>query len=382
MTYLHDILNPQLLVDKIMQGYISVQKADNGRKIYNYTHKCQFDQAWSHETMVCRGLITDENEVIIGRPFPKFMNYGQTPIPKYALNSPPTFVSLKMDGSLGIIHWDPKNHWWDIATRGSFYSDQAQWARDYMHRTYGLEYLTNPASFGGLGTTTLVEIIYPGNRIVVDYGKEEKLAYLALIDNRSGEDLFPANFGWDPSEVFYVPENFRIGEVQDAYLLATSEEFEDQEGVVACWVRPGETSFRLKFKHPRYLELHKCLTGVTTKTIWQYMSTGDMEHRDFVINNVPDEMFRWMMRVEDELEQQSRHILHLVDQDFTKICQQIGEPQNTPEYKRKFAELALNKQNSGMIFAYRDQNLPKMQKMIWDQIKPKGNQPFRVDEDV
>jgi RNA ligase len=65
-----------------------------------------------------------------------------------------------MDGSLGILYKvDGKPY---LATRGSFVSDQAVAGTAMLHERYG-DYEFED------GFTYLFEIIYPENRIVIDY---------------------------------------------------------------------------------------------------------------------------------------------------------------------------------------------------------------------
>ena len=63
------------------------------------------------------------------------------------------------------------------AHRSRLTSEQATRATDLYRRKY-TEFRPNP------GLTYLFEIIYPGNRIVVDYGATEDLILLAVIDHR------------------------------------------------------------------------------------------------------------------------------------------------------------------------------------------------------
>ncbi|MGF2075356.1 RNA ligase, partial [Enterococcus casseliflavus] len=88
--------------------------------IYNYTQKTQYEQYWTEETSVCRGLILDSHDRIIARPFRKFRNieeYG----PDWTPPAEPFDVTTKLDGSLGITYLTPDGI--QIATRGSFTSD-------------------------------------------------------------------------------------------------------------------------------------------------------------------------------------------------------------------------------------------------------------------
>ncbi len=45
--------------------------------IHNYTQSCQFEKAWNDLTVMCRGLITDLDGLIVARPFRKFFNLAE-----------------------------------------------------------------------------------------------------------------------------------------------------------------------------------------------------------------------------------------------------------------------------------------------------------------
>jgi len=87
--------------------------------IWNYSQKTQYEGKWDEITLRCRGLVTDDEDNIVARPFQKFFN-----IEEAKHNATKEFeVYEKMDGSLGIaFYYDGQ---WVFASRGSFTSDQA-----------------------------------------------------------------------------------------------------------------------------------------------------------------------------------------------------------------------------------------------------------------
>lgn len=120
--------------------------------ILNYTPECQFSKSWSDVTLRCRGLIVDAEGTVVARPFRKFFNLSEhdsPELPDVPYGSPFTAYE-KMDGSLGVIfHYNNK---WQIATRGSFESEQAK---------EGQKMLDDMDTSGMDKTMTyLVEIIY------------------------------------------------------------------------------------------------------------------------------------------------------------------------------------------------------------------------------
>ena len=157
---------------RVEDGLISAQKHDTLQLIiWNYTQTCQFSKAWDEYTMAARGLITDLEGNVVARPFKKFFNIDEreeTKIENLPTETPDVYT--KYDGSLGILYFDGDLPC--IATRGSFNSDQAKWATEWIQTKF-----LKKSDFLE-GYTYLFEIIYPENRIVVDYGKERNVCYL------------------------------------------------------------------------------------------------------------------------------------------------------------------------------------------------------------
>jgi RNA ligase len=144
--------------------------------IWNYSPEVQYNQLWDDITLQCRGLVTDNEGNVIAYPFKKFFNIEENkhrPTENFE-------VYEKMDGSLGILFFYEGK--WIVATRGSFTSPQSVKAREMLDTKYNLESI--PKSYA-----TLLEIIYPDNRIVVDYGDEEKLVVLGMTNRFNGKEL-------------------------------------------------------------------------------------------------------------------------------------------------------------------------------------------------
>src|SRR5713101_5956415 len=126
--------------------------------IWNYTPRCQYEHIWDEVTMQARGLITASDGTIKARSFEKFFNIEeyQGPIPLAHLR--PFTITEKMDGSLGIMYFADNKP--QIATRGSFTSEQAIKANDILCTKYGGITGLLKSCF-----TYLFEVLYPQNRI-------------------------------------------------------------------------------------------------------------------------------------------------------------------------------------------------------------------------
>jgi RNA ligase len=138
----------------ILNRYVNegwVEKNDHPTfpiSIYNYSRNTQFEGRWDEITKQCRGLILDNEGNVIAKSFPKFFNmeeHKSEEIPNESFE-----VFEKLDGSLGILFY--YNDQWNLATKGSFISDQAIKGME-MLKKYPTENLDK-------NKTYLFEIIY------------------------------------------------------------------------------------------------------------------------------------------------------------------------------------------------------------------------------
>lgn len=332
---------------EVEQGFVSKQTSKiDPYFIYNYTPSAQWSQHWTIATMQCRGLILDGEGNIIARPFPKFFNYGENPTPPRAFQKP-TMVQDKADGSLAVVYRGSDGY--RVATRGSFHSDQAEWATKWLNKTY-------PNFEQPEGVTTLAEIIYPDNRIVIDYGSEEKLVLLTAIDNATGADIPLEEITWWQGPVC---DQLAATDIEHAYHIATSGEFDNAEGIVCTWFNPGSPSLRLKVKHPEYVRLHRIITNFSEKRLWEALANGD----DYIalIDRVPDEFYQEVSDLIDNYTTRYQDI----EIDIEKVFNEI---KHLP--RKEFAGKAKAYSFASSLFAKLD-GKPYSQ-YIWKQLKP-GN---------
>lgn len=341
------------LTKMIDEKYISVQKHPTlPLFIHNYTHKAQFDRVWNNETLQCRGLITDTDWNIVSRPFRKFFNLGEL---GEDVNLEGDFtVTEKMDGSLGVSYFDTSIGW-AIATRGSFVSDQAYKANELLEKQYAdFANMMNPVN------TYLFEIIYPQNRIVVDYGTEEKLVLLAVIDTKSGEE-----FSYEELEAFrgYIPLVKKFNGITD---FSKIEQRPNSEGYV---VHFPATGLRFKVKFEEYVRLHKIITGVNAKRVWEFLKDG--QALDPLLERVPDEFYQWITNTKDRLvkEYETRE-----DTAF-----QVFKDAHLLETRKDQAVFILKQKEAipGVVFNMLDGK--PYDQIIWKDIEPPFEAPFKVE---
>lgn len=274
-----DVAVLQKLVD---EGYLTSRPHPTADLlIWNYTAKAQYEQHWTPEIMMCRGLITTGNGRVVSSPFKKFMNIEQHQGP---LPLEPFKVTEKMDGSLGISYIvDGKVA---IATRGSFTSEQAIHATELLYKRYEA-FL--PMMLQAFQYTYLFEILYPQNRIVCDYGEMDDLVLLTIIETDTGKEVDIHSSVWVNLWPFPIVK-YHDG-ITDIAILNTLEE-SNREGFVIRF----ESGLRVKAKFERYLILHKIISQLTPQHILELMQT-DKDVWETYILDLPDEFREDAMRI-------------------------------------------------------------------------------------
>lgn len=327
-----------LLASLVADGWLrSSRHPDADLWIYNYTEKAQYENHWTPETLVCRGLILDEDGHVVARPFSKFFNYGTPQVGD--LPAEPFTVTEKIDGSLGILYrldGDPC-----IATRGSFVSEQAQ---------EGTKMIREREIDCDAGTTPLFEIVYPSNRIVVNYGDRRELVLLAAIDNETGRDA--------PLPVYDGPKVEHHGPVPVERLA--EREQPNSEGFVVSF----QSGLRVKVKFAEYVRLHKIITGVTARMIWQ--SLKDDDDIDSMLDGIPDEIHRWIMETRAKL-----------TADFEWIeagCKRVFDARPDTQDRKTIAQYFIaSGENPAVLFRMLDGK--SYDELIWKAIYPEAMRP-------
>lgn len=334
------MINLVLLKEMIEGGFVNVQKhPTHDLFIYNYTQKTQFERVWNEVTLMCRGLILDAQYNIVARPFTKFFNLGE--MENQVLPNEPFEVFDKLDGSLGILYWIENEAF--IATRGSFSSDQAAKANMILQSKY-----ENILRGVDKTKTHLFEIIYPDNRIVVDYGGLEDVVLTAIIDNETGDDL--------PLQDIGFPIVTQYHGIKDIQILKTLEEA-NREGFVIKY----KTGLRYKVKFEEYLRIHRIVTQVSNINIWEYLA-ADMPF-DEILDRVPDEFYDWVKATSADLKAQYAAIENQCTADFKVL-----------ETRKETAAYFFTCAYPSVLFKMLDGQSYK--DVIWRLLRPKFQKPF------
>lgn len=314
--HLNDLIHPAHLASALDAKLVGIRESGDGQRIYNYTDAAMYTTgAWDNPAVrQCRGLIVDEHGTVVARPWGKFFNHGQKEAGSLDLSAP-VEVTDKMDGSLGILHKDadgkPR-----VATRGSFASDQAIHATQELRRDGEEPTLDWPDGF-----TPLVEIIYPANRIVCDYGAFDGLVLLGGVWIETGEyvgpDLASDLCNWEG----HLAWTFDYATLAEALAAAP------RPGAEGLCVRYLDRPHIVKIKQDDYVALHRIVTGLSERSVWQHMLDG--KPLDDLLGSLPDELHDWTREVwwrladaadgiEDEAQWVHEEIVYRLDPAFER----------------------------------------------------------------
>lgn len=246
--------------------------------IWNYLETIHYKDEWDEITSACRGLVVDCNGKVIARSFPKFFNIEEekhTHMDEYR-------VFEKLDGSLGILFFYDNE--WIFASRGSFISNQSVEGMKILNEKF--------PQYKDLDKTKsyIFEVIYPDNRIVVNYGIIRTVIYLTSFDTNGVEYLDidqMKELGFDVVE-----------EISNSKSLTEYKELNipNREGFVIRYAS-GE---RVKVKFENYISLHRIATNPTVKSIYTMMR--DNKTLDEMLSGIPDEFNDWFKDIYNRLQ--------------------------------------------------------------------------------
>jgi RNA ligase len=266
--------------------------------------------------------------------------------------------------------------------------------------------LTCDTSWLQRGTTYLCEIVYPENRIVVDYGDRQDLILLAAFEEDGTETpLAVAADDW--THVGSVVRTWPALPLDQLVKLAASNSRPDgtptsgvsTEGYVIRYAN----GVRAKVKLAEYVRLHKVLTGITERDIWRMLgmlkyadqppklvakalgcsvdevaviAAAGVSPLDALLDAVPDEFDQWVKSVAARLEFQARQLDARIVDEFDTI-------EHLASDRGAFARAAQSIEHPGVraaMFLRLDGKPTGLH--LWRAIRPETTAPYVTDEDA
>ncbi|MFD5254409.1 RNA ligase [Streptomyces bobili] len=349
LSHIGDLIDPALLARCLDEGFVREQTHPTlPLRILNYTEKAQFEREWNQVTLQCRGLVVDGQGQVLARPYTKFFNYSEHPKDTFSLDDP-VVVTDKLDGSLGILYPVPDGGY-AIATRGSFASDQARHATKVWEERYAATATIKP------GVTYLFEIIFPENRIVCDYGALDDLVLLGGIELATGAPIPASDLAWDGPRV----NTFDFATLAEALAAAPRP---GAEGFVLRF--PGRGDTMIKIKQDDYVALHRIITGLNARAVWERLGAGDTTAE--ICDGLPDEFHGWVKGVAAGLTAQRDAILAEANVQHRLFLDTLPEGWTRKEY----AALAGRSPLRAWLFQLLDDRDPSAR--IWHTLRPEGD---------
>ncbi|WRZ89565.1 T4 RnlA family RNA ligase [Streptomyces sp. NBC_01007] len=397
---LSDLFGVRELETAITAGHVT-RKAHPSLpiSILTYTRTCQYERAWTAVTLRCRGLVAEDGTgEIVAWPFPKFFNVPEHSLGHdhaRALPDEPFEVYDKIDGSLGIVfHYDRR---WRVASKGSFTSEQARWAQRRL----------DERSTGGLvpGGTYLAEIVYPGNRIVVDYGDRHDLVLLGAYD-ADGRERPLGSVAHEWAGIGTVVRRWPAPPLAELLRLAAADTRPDgrpttglaEEGYVVRYA----SGLRAKAKLAEYVRLHEILTGVSERDIWRRLGLQRYAGRppklvakalgcpvaevtalaadgkgplDALLERVPDEFDQWVRGVAARLEREHAARTARATAEYAAIAHLGADRAEFARAARRIGDSSVR----ACMFLILDGRPTGLH--LWHAVKPEGAAPFVADDE-
>lgn len=372
LTILQDYINRELLE---VQSHPTLPL-----KIYNYSRTCTFNRVWDDITLNMRGTILDNDGKLVAMGFKKFFNLEEIINQPQQVEGTPSrcnlqekgivkipygedvYIETKMDGSLGILF--NYQDQWIMSSKGSFISEQAIKGREILNK-YNLNCLPKNNYY-------IFEIIYPANRIVVNYGDVEELVLLGIVDAVKFTELEPeAKKLWSQLIGCRFANSFIAGKVRDENglrELAKRWRLEDDKNSEGYIFHFWPSNFRCKVKFAEYCRLHSLVTQCSNLDIWRALK----ENKEFNLENVPDEFDEFVRRTTIQLKKEfNKYLIEpfywfgrllKIDVFTTQKEKAVWINENVP---KKYKSVVFNLLNGTDYSKY-----------VWREIRPTFEKPF------
>jgi RNA ligase len=197
------------------------------------------------------------------------------------------------------------------------------------------------------------------NRIVVDYGDYEGLVLLGTFD-ASGKEYdieIWREYGFDVVKKYDGIKDFKE---------LKSMVKDNQEGFVVKFTN-GD---RMKIKSEEYIRLHRILTNVSNRDIWEYLKDG--KPLDEIIEKVPDEFYDWVKQTKESFITQ----YETLESEYKWIFKVMNRVPNINN-RAVFANYAKMYKHPSILFNMLDGK--NYSEIIWGLLYPSYSKPFKKE---
>lgn len=165
-----------------------------------------------------------------------------------------------------------------------------------------------------------------------------------------------------------LPNSLPLVKVYDGLAdFKTLEQRPNSEGYVISYA----SGLRVKIKFDEYKRLHRLVTGVNAKTIWELLKNGDSYTE--LLDRVPDEFYNWVKTTVRDLQAKYTEIELQAVRDFTDILR----PDSATTGRKAFAASATKRTYPQLLFAMLDGK--PYEAAIWKMLRPAAEKPFKME---
>ena len=328
------------------EGRVTAHR-QNGLVGFKYSMNTIYTGDWDDVTLNARGIVFNEKTgEIVARPFQKFFNYQEfydgegnysalwehVPL-AWKPNLSGKFRCMeKVDGSLGIVFFNPFTHKWQVKTGGSFDSEQSNWAQSWFDKNIDVNLLYPNATY-------CFEIIYNGDVHPIHYDFEG-MVLLGVLWNLTGFEV-------SLEKLQQIAKSLNVRMVK----LYEFEKFLDavawakklpktQEGLVITF----DNGFKTKAKSDDWCQLAQMFEGMTKWNIWVcYDIKKDFFHAHVDKHNSYKPIDDEVLFIPEELPnireyaENLRHEIAEKTDDYIQVAQQIMDMKSTRKEQYQLA---------------------------------------------
>lgn len=331
-----------------------------------YSHDCNLshftDPNWDEITHMARGIIVNASTgEIVSKAFNKFFNYDPQ-FHKLDITKD-SYILEKLDGSMGITYRSVDGNDIFMATKNSFISEMAVFGNDWLKRIGAKDFFDPKITY-------LFEIIYPENRIVIDYGDRKECVLIGMVETATGNELsYKEVLSFAKKHNISIPKKFEFKNFSEIMKMCDKLPWNEEGFVVNVPTKEGLCKFKLKGEE--YKIVHHTAFNTGTRAIWKMVRDGiDIET---AIEFLPDDLKKEKIQVYDEILSDRKAIVDEAYDYFKQIyCPNIN--------RAKFAELAKYdefKKYRRLLFLMLDDKWTQVDnvalRMIEDKYKQKGD---------
>lgn len=344
----------------VEKGLLTKHESTDGKLVgFKYSLDTVYGQKWDEITLSCRGIAFEkETGKVVAWPFNKFFNYQEIYAQDGSLahigkilneldgwrpfTSKKYTIAEKVDGSLGIAYFYEGE--WHVKTGGSFNSDQAIWATEFLRKNLNTSALLEYVTY-------CFEIVYKGDQHVVHYDNEE-LVLLSAFDNHIHTEMLSELIPLIAEDLgCRCAEKYQYNTLEET-LEAVSKMDVNHEGVVMTFYNGYGDYFKVKIKSEEYLEMFHRMSCITFKEI--------RDHFNLELGTIDPE---YEKTIPEELVDMKAYVQKINNSVHEKYCKCIEFAMDAMHYpagreRYEFVSLQMNKLTGAMMsyLKYRNDN--------------------------